>query len=41
MTERLVGEMTLQVLGFTKGRALFEFRRIVIQDGTSFAMHDA
>src|SRR5436190_11035935 len=41
MTERLVGEMTLKVFGFTKGQAFSEFRHIVIQDGTSFAIHDA
>jgi hypothetical protein len=38
---RLIGEMTLKVLGFTKGRAFAEFRHIVIQDGSSFAIHDA
>src|SRR6266566_4661458 len=41
MTERLVGEMTLKVFGFTKGQAFSEFRHIVIQDGTSFAIRDA
>jgi hypothetical protein len=41
MTERLAGEMTLKVIGFTTGQAFSAFRRIVIQDGTSFAMHDA
>src|SRR2546423_9560231 len=41
MTERLVGEMTLKVFGFTKGQAFAEFRHLVIQDGTSFAIHDA
>jgi Transposase DDE domain len=40
MTERLVGELTLKVLGFEKGRAFAEFRHIVIQDGSSFAIHD-
>src|SRR3989440_2054348 len=40
MTARLVGEMTLKVLGFEKGRAFAEFRHIVIQDGSSFAIHD-
>ena len=33
--------MSLKVFGFTKGRAFGEFRRILIQDGTSFAIHDA
>src|SRR5712671_4153775 len=40
MTERLVGDMTLKVLGFAKGRAFAELRHIVIQDGSSFAIHD-
>src|SRR6476620_3371261 len=33
MTERLISEMTLKVLGFAKGQALAAFRHIVIQDG--------
>ena len=37
---RLIGELTLKVLGFAKGRAFAEFRHIVIQDGSSFAIHD-
>src|SRR5437899_3887858 len=41
MASRLIGEMTLKVLGFEKGRAFAEFRHIVIQDGSSFALHDA
>ena len=41
MASRLIGEMTLKVLGFEKGRAFAEFRHIVIQDGSSFAIHDA
>src|SRR2546421_1930377 len=40
MASRLIGDMTLKVLGFEKGRALAEFRHIVIQDGSSFAIHD-
>ena len=40
MTERLISEMTLKVLGFAKGRAFAAFRHIVIQDGSSFAIHD-
>jgi hypothetical protein len=40
MTERLVSDMTLKVLGFEKGHAFAEFRHIVIQDGSSFAIHD-
>src|SRR2546428_2377185 len=41
MTSRLIGEMTLKVLGFAKGRAFAEFRHIVLQDGSSFAIHDS
>src|SRR5262245_47166320 len=41
MTSRLIGEMTLKVLGFEKARAFAEFRHIIIQDGSSFALHDA
>jgi Transposase DDE domain len=40
MTERLISDMTLKVLGFAKGRAFAEFRHIIIQDGSSFAIHD-
>jgi hypothetical protein len=40
MTERLVSEMTLKVLGFAKGHAFAAFRHIVMQDGSSFAIHD-
>src|SRR3989442_3039716 len=38
---RLLGELTLKVLGFAKGRVFAEFRHIVIQDGSSFAIHDS
>jgi DDE family transposase len=41
MASRLIGAMTLKVLGFAQGRAFAEFRHIVIQDGSSFAIHDA
>lgn len=41
MTSRLIGAMTLKVLGFEKGRAFAEFRHSIIQDGSSFAIHDA
>src|SRR2546426_5750300 len=37
---RLIGELSLKVLGFAKGRAFAEFRHIVLQDGSSFAIHD-
>src|SRR6266700_2076814 len=40
MTSRLIGDMSLKVLGFAKGRAFAEFRHIVLQDGSSFAIHD-
>src|SRR6058998_3624552 len=37
---RLIGELSLKVLGFVTGRVFAEFRHIVIQDGSSFAIHD-
>jgi Transposase DDE domain len=40
MTSRLISDMTLKVLGFAKGRPFGEFRRIILQDGSSFAIHD-
>jgi Transposase DDE domain len=40
MTSRRIGDMTLKVLGFKKGRAFAEFRHIILQDGSSFAIHD-
>src|SRR4030095_1374918 len=40
MTSRLIGDMTLKVFGFDKGRPFGEFRRIILQDGSSFAIHD-
>ena len=40
MTERLISEMTLKVLGFAKGHAFAAFRHLVMQDGSSFAIHD-
>jgi hypothetical protein len=41
MASRLLGDMTLKVLGFAQGRAFAEFRHIVMQDGSSCAIHDA
>jgi DDE family transposase len=41
MAARLISDMTLKVLGFEKGCAFSEFRHIVLQDGSSFAMHDS
>src|SRR5712692_1484475 len=40
MASRLIGDMTLKVLGFATGRACAEFRHIVLQDGSAFAIHD-
>jgi hypothetical protein len=37
----LMGKLTLPVLGFQPGEACSEFHRIIIQDGSSFAVHDA
>jgi len=37
---RLLGELTLKVLGFATGRVCAEFRHLVIQDGSAFALHD-
>jgi hypothetical protein len=36
-----MGKLTLKVLGFPKGHALSEFNRIIMQDGSSFALHNA
>src|SRR3989454_11539523 len=40
MTSRLIGDMTLKVLGCAKGRAFAAFRPLVLQDGSAFAIHD-
>jgi hypothetical protein len=37
----LMGKLTLKVLGFQKGHVLSEFNQILLQDGSSFALHDA
>jgi len=37
----IMGKLTLKVLGFQEAAALSEFDQIVIQDGSSFAIHDA
>ena len=37
----LMGQLTMQVLGFEAGQALSECTRMGIQDGSSFALHDA
>jgi hypothetical protein len=41
MASRLIGAMTLKVLGFEKGRAFAELRHSIMQDGSAFALHDA
>ena len=40
MAARLISDMPLQVRGFEKGQTLREFRHMVLQDGSSFAIHD-
>lgn len=37
----MMDKLSLKVLGLQNGRALSEFGRILIQDGSSFAIHDA
>ncbi len=37
----VMGQLTTKVLGFEAGQAFSEFNRIVIQDGSSFALHKA
>jgi hypothetical protein len=37
----LMSQLTLKVLAFQPGEAFSEFNRIIIQDGSSFAIHDA
>jgi hypothetical protein len=37
----MMGKLSMKVLGFEAGQAFSEFNRIVIQDGSSFALHDA
>jgi hypothetical protein len=40
MPARLVGDMTLQVLGFKRGKACAEFHHIGLQDGSACAIPD-
>ena len=40
LAARLISDMTLKVLGCEKGHAFSEFRHIILQDGSSFAIHD-
>lgn len=37
----IMSKLSMKVLGFEAGQAFSEFNRIVIQDGSSFALHDA
>lgn len=37
----MMGKLSMKVLGFEAGQAFSEFNRIVIQDGSSFALHHA
>ena len=37
----IMGKLTMKVLGFEAGQALSECKRLVMQDGSSFALHDA
>jgi hypothetical protein len=37
----IMGKLSMKVLGFEAGQAFSEFNRLVIQDGSSFALHDA
>src|SRR5262249_40565769 len=40
MAARLMSDMTLKVLGFEQGRAFRELRHLLLQDGSSCAIHD-
>jgi hypothetical protein len=37
----VMGKLTMKVLGFEAGQVFSEFNRLVIQDGSSFALHNA
>lgn len=37
----IMGKLSMKVLGFEAGQAFSEFNRLVIQDGSSLALHDA
>src|SRR5712691_11737659 len=37
----IMGQLTMKVLGFEAGQALSEFNRLILQDGSSFALHQA
>jgi len=36
-----MSQLTMKVLGFEAGAAFSEFNRLILQDGSSFALHDA
>ena len=40
LPSRLIGARTLKVLGFAKGRACAALRHMVLQEGSSLAIHD-
>lgn len=37
----IMSQLTMKVLGFEAGKAFSEFDRLILQDGSSFALHDA
>src|SRR5207244_8259722 len=37
----IMSQLTMKVLGFEAGQAFSEFNRLLLQDGSSFALHDA
>jgi Transposase DDE domain len=37
----IISQLTMKVLGFEAGAAFSEFGRLILQDGTSFALHQA
>ena len=37
----IMGQLTIKVLGFEAGQAFSEFNRLILQDGSSFALHEA
>ena len=37
----IMSQLTMKVLGFAAGQAFSEFNRLILHDGSSFALHDA
>ena len=37
----IMSQLTMKVLGFEAGQAFSEFNRLILQDGSSFALHEA